>query len=162
MTEDVAPQRLAMTDGVVPPTQAPATPIVTPQVVEGAPPVAHSDGPVAQVVSTRVVETLRAAVVAVVSAIQVSPTLATTGVGEIRIELNNEILDGSTVRFEAKKGGELAITVHPATPDAARVLERHLETFQAQLAERVTAWRVSVGVSAWNPRMNLKQTEREA
>ncbi len=174
----VAPQRLAMTVNVVPrgatvspsvesaksvvendasPTSLPTTPVI-----ESVPPVVKQITPVSQIVPARVTESLRAAAVAVVSAIQVSPTLATTGVGEIRIELNHEILDGSTVRFEAKKGGELSITVHPATPDAARVLERHLETFQAQLAERVTAWRVSVGVSAWNPRMNFKQTEREA
>ncbi len=105
---------------------------------------------------------LRPAMTAIVSAIHVSPTLATTGIGEIKISLTNEILDGSTVRFEVQKGGELGITIYPATQDAAKVLQTHLETFQTQLAERVTQWRVNVGVSAWNPKTSFKETERDA
>ncbi len=118
-----------------------------------------------QAVAPRLADSYRAAaapvVSAVVSAIQVSPTLATTGTGEIRIELSNEILDGSMVRFEVKKGGELRITVYPATQEAAKALQTNLETFQAQLAERVTQWRVNVGVSAWNPKTSFKETERD-
>ncbi len=112
-------------------------------------------------ISERITESLRVSSVAIVEAIQVSPTLKATGVGEIRIELSNEILDGSTVRFEVKKGGELQIIVHLATQDASRVLEKHLETFQSQLAERVTNWRVNVGMSAWQAKSTLKETERD-
>lgn len=110
--------------------------------------------------SERIIESLRVSALAVVEAIQLTPTLATTGKGEIRIELKNEILDGSVVRFDVKQG-DLQIIIHPGTQDAGNVLERHLQTFQAQLAERVTAWRVNVGVSAWNPKTNGRETERE-
>ncbi len=149
-----SPQSVEFVQSVVLPSTAPIVETATP-----AQPVVKNETPVAL---AHVVETLRVSAVAIAEAIQVSPTLKTTGVGEIRIELNKDILDGSTVRFEAKKGGELSIIVHPATQDAARVLETHLETFQAQLAERVAAWRVSVGVSAWNPKPTFKETEREA
>lgn len=100
-------------------------------------------------------QTLRAqfaaAVNTVVEALAVSPALAATGEGEIRIQLKADVLDGSSIKLEAK-GGELKIIVTPASRAAEETLLRHHESFQAHLAERVVNWRINVGVAALGPR----------
>lgn len=104
---------------------------------------------------------LAAAVNAVVETLAVSPALAATGEGEIRIQLKADVLDGSSIRLEAK-GGELKITVTPASRAAEEMLLKHHESFQAHLAERVVNWRINVGVAALSPRhVGNYRTEEE-
>lgn len=105
---------------------------------------------------------LAAAATAVVEAIAVSPALASTGEGEIRIQLKADVLDGSSIRLEAKSG-ELKIVVTPATRAAEETLLRHQESFQNHLAERVANWRVNVGVSQWgaSPRSQYFQEDEQ-
>ena len=114
--------------------------------------------------AARVTAMLRAAADAVAASVQVSPDLARTGAGEIRVRLRPDVLDGSSVRFEAS-GGDLKITLYPATQAAAAVLEAHLERFRTHLAERVANWRINVGVAAWDPHPPMKsgtgRTERD-
>ena len=114
--------------------------------------------------AARVTAMLRAAADAVAASVQVSPDLARTGTGEIRVRLRPDVLDGSSVRFEAS-GGDLKITLYPATQAAAAVLEAHLERFRTHLAERVANWRINVGVAAWDPHPHMKsgtgRTERD-
>ncbi len=114
--------------------------------------------------AARVTAMLRAAADAVAASVQVSPDLARTGTGEIRVRLRSDVLDGSSVRFEAS-GGDLKITLYPATQAAAAVLEAHLERFRTHLAERVANWRINVGVAAWDPHPPMKsgtgRTERD-
>jgi hypothetical protein len=93
---------------------------------------------------TRLVET-------VVETIAVTPALSSGGDGEIFIRLKPDILDGSSVRIEVKDG-ELKVVVVPASRAAEEILQKAQETFQNQLAERVTAWRVNVGVAAFDLR----------
>jgi hypothetical protein len=95
---------------------------------------------------TRLVET-------VVETIAVTPALSSGGDGEIFIRLKPDILDGSSVRIEVKDG-ELKVVVVPASRVAEEILQKAQETFQNQLAERVTAWRVNVGVAAFDLRHN--------
>ena len=87
----------------------------------------------------------------VVETMAVTPALATGGDGELRIRLKSDILDGSSVKMEVK-GGELKIVVVPASRAAEEILLKAQESFQNQLAERVTAWRINVGIAAFDPR----------
>ena len=87
----------------------------------------------------------------VVETMAVSPALSSGGDGELRIRLKADILDGSSVKMEVK-GGELKIVVVPASRAAEEILLKAQESFQNQLAERVTAWRINVGIAAFDPR----------
>ena len=89
----------------------------------------------------------------VVETMAVTPALATGGDGELRIRLKDDILDGSSVKMEVK-GGELKIVVVPASRAAEEILLKAQESFQNQLAERVTAWRINVGVAAFDSRQS--------
>ena len=143
----------------VPPTAAPMA--AAGSVPQQAGPVQTAAVPDA---AARVTAMLRAAADAVAASVQVSPDLARTGTGEIRVRLRPDVLDGSSVRFEAS-GGDLKITLYPATQAAAAVLEAHLERFRTHLAERVANWRINVGVAAWDPHPHMKsgtgRTERD-
>ena len=99
-----------------------------------------------RVIAMRLVET-------VVETIAVTPALSSGGDGEIFIRLKSDILDGSSIRIEVKNG-ELKVVVVPASRTAEEILQKAQETFQNQLAERVTAWRVNVGVAAFDLRHN--------
>lgn len=121
-------------------------------------PIASTTPSVETMLSSRIVESLRSSAIAVAEAIQVSPTLASTGEGEIRIELKNEILDGSKIRFEVDKG-TLSVTIYPATQEVSHILANNLEAFQNHLEARVSVWRINVGVSAWSPKTNFKDKE---
>ena len=87
----------------------------------------------------------------VVETMAVSPALSSGGDGGLRIRLKADILDGSSVKMEVK-GGELKIVVVPASRAAEEILLKAQESFQNQLAERVTAWRINVGIAAFDPR----------
>ena len=89
----------------------------------------------------------------VVETMAVTPALATGGDGELRIRLKSDILDGSSVKMEVK-GGELKIVVVPASRAAEEILLKAQESFQNQLAERVTAWRINVGIAAFDSRQS--------
>ncbi len=115
---------------------------------------------IAPEITAHVTETMRAAAEAVAATVRVSPELATTGRGEIQIQLKRDVLDGSGVRFEVQ-GGDLKITLSPATQAVAQLLETHLETFRTHLAERVANWRINVGVTAWEPKPRLGRMERD-
>ncbi len=137
---------------VVLPNVAPAQSVAQPTAVETV----H----VASDVSAHITETMRVAAEAVAETFRVSPELATTGRGEIQIQLKRDVLEGSGVRFEVQ-GSELKITLTPATQAVAHLLEKHLETFQTHLAERVANWRISVGVTAWDPKPRFGRMERD-
>jgi hypothetical protein len=49
----------------------------------------------------------------------------------------------------------------PASRAAEEMLLKTQESFQNQLAERVTAWRVNVGVAAFNSRQNGRNEVEE-
>ena len=89
----------------------------------------------------------------VVETMAVTPALATDGEGELSIRLKSDILDGSSIKMEVK-GGELKIVVVPASRAAEEILLKAQESFQNQLAERVTAWRINVGVAAFDSRQS--------
>jgi hypothetical protein len=91
----------------------------------------------------------------VVETIAVTPSLLTSGEGEIRIQLKSDVLDGSSIRFEVKNG-ELKIIIEPVSRVAEEILLKSHEAFQNQLAERVTAWRINVGVAT----LDLRKNER--
>ena len=105
------------------------------------------------VVVSRLVET-------VVETLAVTPTLSSTGEGEIRIQLKSDILDGSSIKIEVKNG-ELKVVVEPASRAAEEILIKSQEAFQNHLAERVTAWRINVGVAVLDLRNNLKRKLEE-
>ena len=96
----------------------------------------------------------------VVETIAVTPALSSGGDGEIRIQLKSDILDGSAIKFEVKND-ELKIVVMPASRAAEEILLKAQESFQNQLAERVTAWRVNVGVAAYDLRHNGRNKMEE-
>ncbi len=123
-------------------------------------PLAVASTQIAPDIATHITETMRAAAEAVAATVRVSPELATTGRGEIQIQLKRDILDGSGVRFEVH-GGDLKITLSPATQAVAQLLETHLETFRTHLAERVANWRINVGVTAWDPKPRVGRMERD-
>ena len=87
----------------------------------------------------------------VVETLAATSTLSSGGDGEIRIRLKSDILDGSSIRMEVKDG-ELKVIVEPASRAAEEILLKHQEAFQLQLAERMSAWRISVGVAAFDLR----------
>jgi hypothetical protein len=97
---------------------------------------------------------------AIVEKIAVSSTLMANGEGEIRIQLKSDILDGSSIKIEVKNG-ELKVVVEPASYIAEQILIKSQETFQNQLAERVTAWRVNVGIAAFDSRSGLRRRLEE-
>ena len=97
---------------------------------------------------------------AIVEKIAVSSTLMANGEGEIRIQLKSDILDGSSIKIEVKNG-ELKVVVEPASHTAEQILIKSQETFQNQLAERVTAWRVNVGIAAFDSRSGLRRRLEE-
>ena len=97
-----------------------------------------------RVILSRLVDT-------VVETMAVSPALSSGGDGELRIQLKSDILDGSSIRMEVRDG-EFKIVVIPASRAAEEILLKSQEAFQNQLAERVTAWRINVGVAAFDPR----------
>ena len=105
------------------------------------------------VVVSRLVET-------VVETLAVTPTLSSTGEGEIHIKLKSDILDGSSIKIEVKNG-ELKVIVEPASRAAEEILLKSQEAFQNHLAERVTAWRINVGVAVLDLRNNLKRKLEE-
>ncbi len=82
---------------------------------------------------------------AVAAEILATPDLAARGVGEIRIRLKPTVLDGSAVQVNVS-GAEMAVVFHPATPDAAALLQARAPELAALLAERVPAWHASVAV----------------
>jgi hypothetical protein len=96
----------------------------------------------------------------VVETLAVTPTLSSTGEGEIRIQLKSDVLDGSSIKLEVKNG-ELKVVVEPASHIAEQILIKSQETFQNQLAERVTAWRVNVGIAAFDSRSILRRKLEE-
>ena len=119
----------------------------------------------ARVSQNTVVQTPESAVVSrlvetVVETLAVTPTLSSTGEGEIRIQLKSDILDGSSIKIEVKNG-ELKVVVEPASHTAEQILIKSQETFQNQLAERVTAWRVNVGIAAFDSRSGLRRRLEE-
>lgn len=119
----------------------------------------------ARVSQNTVVQTPESAVVShlvetVVETLAVTPTLSSTGEGEIRIQLKSDILDGSSIKIEVKNG-ELKVVVEPASYIAEQILIKSQETFQNQLAERVTAWRVNVGIAAFDSRSGLRRRLEE-
>jgi hypothetical protein len=87
----------------------------------------------------------------VAATVAATPAFSAGGEGELRIQLKPDVLDGSSIKIEVK-GGELKIVVMPASRAAEEVLVKSQETFQHQLAERVTAWRINVGVAAFDLR----------
>ncbi len=93
---------------------------------------------------------------AIVEKIAVSSSLMATSEGEIRIQLKSDVLDGSSIKLEVKNG-ELKVVVEPASHIAEQILIKSQETFQNQLAERVTAWRVNVGIAAFDSRSILRR-----
>ena len=82
---------------------------------------------------------------AVAAEILATSDLATRGVGEIRIQLQPAVLDGSAVQVSVS-GTNMAVVFHPATPDAAALLQAHAPELAALLSERVPAWHASVAV----------------
>lgn len=96
----------------------------------------------------------------IVEKIVVSSTLMSNGEGEISIQLKSNVLDGSSVKIEVKNG-ELKVVVEPASYIAEQILVKSQEMFQNQLAERVTAWRVNVGVAAFDSRNHGKHRLEE-
>jgi hypothetical protein len=96
----------------------------------------------------------------VVETLAVTPTLSLTGEGEIHIKLKSDILDGSSIKIEVKNG-ELKVVVEPASRAAEEILLKSQEAFQNHLAERVTAWRINVGVATLDLRNNLKRKLEE-
>ena len=119
----------------------------------------------ARVSQNTVVQTPESAVVShlvetVVETLAVMPTLSSTGEGEIHIKLKSDILDGSSIKIEVKNG-ELKVVVEPASRAAEEILLKSHEAFQNHLAERVTAWRINVGVAVLDLRNNLKRKLEE-
>ena len=119
----------------------------------------------ARVSQNTVVQTPESAVVShlvetVVETLAVTPTLSSTGEGEIHIKLKSDILDGSSIKIEVKNG-ELKVVVEPASRAAEEILLKSHEAFQNHLAERVTAWRINVGVATLDLRNNLKRKLEE-
>ena len=119
----------------------------------------------ARVSQNTVVQTPESAVVSrlvetVVETLAVTPTLSSTGEGEIHIKLKSDILDGSSIKIEVKNG-ELKVVVEPASRAAEEILIKSQEAFQNHLAERVTAWRINVGVAVLDLRNNLKRKLEE-
>ena len=119
----------------------------------------------ARVFQNTVVQTPESAVVSrlvetVVETLAVTPTLSSTGEGEIHIKLKSDILDGSSIKIEVKNG-ELKVVVEPASRVAEEILLKSQEAFQNHLAERVTAWRINVGVAVLDLRNNLKRKLEE-
>ena len=119
----------------------------------------------ARVSQNTVVQTPESAVVShlaetVVETLAVTPTLSSTGEGEIHIKLKSDILDGSSIKIEVKNG-ELKVVVEPASRAAEEILLKSHEAFQNHLAERVTAWRINVGVAVLDLRNNLKRKLEE-
>ncbi len=151
LVEQTAPKELP-TQNVVLPNVAPVQNVTQPTAVDAV--------RIAPEISAHVTETMRIAAEAVAETFRVSPELATTGRGEIQIQLKRDVLEGSGVRFEVQ-GSELKITLAPATQAVAQLLEKHLETFQTHLAERVANWRISVGVTAWDPKPRFGRMERD-
>ena len=119
----------------------------------------------ARVSQNTVVQTPEIAVVSrlvetVVETLAVTPTLSSTGEGEIHIKLKSDILDGSSIKIEVKNG-ELKVVVEPASRAAEEIFLKSQEAFQNHLAERVTAWRINVGVAVLDLRNNLKRKLEE-
>ena len=119
----------------------------------------------ARVSQNTVVQTPENAVVSrlvetVVETLTVTPNLSSTSEGEIRIKLKSDILDGSSIKIEVKNG-ELKVVVEPASRAAEEILLKSQEAFQNHLAERVTAWRINVGVAVLDLRNNLKRKLEE-
>ena len=119
----------------------------------------------ARVSQNTVVQTPENAVVSrlvetVVETLTVTPNLSSTSEGEIRIQLKSDILDGSSIKIEVKNG-ELKVVVEPASRAAEEILLKSQEAFQNHLAERVTAWRINVGVAVLDLRNNLKRKLEE-
>ena len=119
----------------------------------------------ARVSQNTVVQTPESAVVlrlveTVVETLAVTPTLSSTGEGEIHIKLKSDILDGSSIKIEVKNG-ELKVVVEPASRAAEEILLKSQEAFQNHLAERVTAWRINVGVAVLDLRKTLKRKLEE-
>ena len=119
----------------------------------------------ARVSQNTVVQTPESAVVShlaetVIETLAITPTLSSTGEGEIHIKLKSDILDGSSIKIEVKNG-ELKVVVEPASRAAEEILLKSHEAFQNHLAERVTAWRINVGVAVLDLRNNLKRKLEE-
>ena len=85
-----------------------------------------------------IAEAVEQIVETVVDRIFATPSLA-QGEGEIRIMLRPTVLDGSELSISAKEG-TLAVTVMPATPEAARIVGAALPTLEVALAEHAPAF----------------------
>lgn len=147
--------------------EKPVKEVVAPSLapVDEKPTVTLVDIASARVSQNTVVQTPESAVVSrlvetVVETLAVTPTLSSTNEGEIRIQLKSDILDGSSIKIEVKNG-ELKVVVEPASRAAEEILLKSQEAFQNHLAERVTAWRINVGVAVLDLRNNLKRKLEE-
>ena len=135
------------------PTALPAAP--APQAAAPVEPPQPSQVAAAQSARTEViaetvgktVEIVNQVVEAVVAEIAVTPTLA-QGQGEIRIILKPTVLDGSEIHLSAK-GGEMTVSVTPATAEAARIVQQNLPRLETALAEHAPSFHhVAVVVSS--------------
>ena len=147
--------------------EKPVKEVVAPSLVpaDEKPEVTLVDIASARVSQNTVVQTPESAVVSrlvetVVETLAVTPTLSSTGEGEIHIKLKSDILDGSSIKIEVKNG-ELKVVVEPASRAAEEILLKSQEAFQNHLAERVTAWRINVGVAVLDLRNTLKRKLEE-
>ena len=86
-----------------------------------------------------VVEVVDKLVEAVVSQITVTPSIV-QGEGEVHMTLKANVLDGSDITLSAK-GGELAVVVTPATPEAAQAIAVAAPRLEVALAEHVPTFR---------------------
>ena len=86
-----------------------------------------------------VVEVVDKLIEAVVSQISATPSLV-QGEGEVHITLKANVLDGSNIALSSK-GGELAVVVTPATPEAAQAIAAAAPRLEVALAEHVPTFR---------------------
>ena len=76
--------------------------------------------------------------------LMVSPGLL-RGEGTIRLQLKNEVLDGSEITLEAK-GRTLSISFQPATMEAQQILERNVTQLEQHLAGRIYNYQIAVAI----------------
>lgn len=84
----------------------------------------------------------------VVREIELSPTLAAGGNGEMTIRLKPTVLDGSEIKFSVA-GESLSLVIAPATAQAAAAISGNINQLEAALAAHAPAFRqVTVAVAA--------------
>lgn len=143
---EVAKENLAVSTGALNPSAMPTLPTMVMNINSSVQVQSHVSTP-----SAAHAQMMVAAAESVMEAIRISPTLATTGNGEINIQLKHDVLDGSVIRLEVK-GGDLKILIVPTSSIVEEIFMKHQEAFQTHLAERVTQWRINVGVAQWGAR----------